>query len=137
MQLTHTALVVQDQQKALDFYTNVLGFEKKADIANRGFRWLTVAPKGSAIEIVLMQGTPMHQRGVAGDRWILATDDCRRDFHALKAKGVKFEEEKPQEGYFGVNATFSDVDGNRFMLRQAPPDQPQRGRVVDGAIVTE
>ena len=48
---------------------------------------------------------------------------------------MKFEETEPADGYFGVNATFADPDGNRFMLRQAPKDQLMSGRVVEGVIV--
>ncbi|MGZ7041262.1 MAG: VOC family protein, partial [Thermoanaerobaculia bacterium] len=136
MELTHVTLVVRDVDRALDFYLGTLGFEKRADISNQGFRWLTVAQPGHGLEIVLLKGvreTAKHT-GVA-ERWILGTDDCRRDFAALRSRGVKFEEMEPQDGYFGVNATFADPDGNRFMLRQMAKDQLMSGRVVEGVIV--
>ena len=136
MELTHVTLVVHDLDRALDFYVGTLGFEKRADISNQGFRWLTVAQPGHGLEIVLLKGvreTAKHT-GVS-ERWILGTDDCRRDFAALRSRGVKFEETEPQDGYFGVNATFADPDGNRFMLRQMAKDQLMSGRVVQGVIV--
>lgn len=136
MELTHVTLVVQDQDRALDFYVGTLGFEKRADISNQGFRWLTVAQPGHGLEIVLLKGDrEIAKHTGVSERWILGTDDCRRDFAALRSRGVKFEETEPQDGYFGVNATFADPDGNRFMLLQAAKDQLTSGRVVGGVIV--
>src|SRR2546426_7640600 len=55
--LTHVPIVVSDQEKALKFYTEVLGFEKRADYRNPGSpRWLTVAPKGTDVELILFEG---------------------------------------------------------------------------------
>src|SRR2546423_5506089 len=55
--LTHVPIVVSDQEKALKFYTEVLGFEKRADYQNPGSpRWLTVAPKGTDVEMILFEG---------------------------------------------------------------------------------
>src|SRR5438128_1216234 len=55
--LTHVPIVVSDQEKALKFYTEVLGFEKRADYQNPGNpRWLTVAPKGTDVELILFEG---------------------------------------------------------------------------------
>src|SRR6266498_4721549 len=57
MKLTHAPIVVSDQDKALQFYTEVLGFEKRADYQLPGKpRWLTVAPKGQDLEFILVQG---------------------------------------------------------------------------------
>src|SRR5438445_5550956 len=55
--LTHVPIVVSDQEKALKFYMEVLGFEKRADYQNPGSpRWLTVAPKGTDVEMILFEG---------------------------------------------------------------------------------
>src|SRR2546430_11746728 len=55
--LTHVPIVVSDQEKALKFYTEVLGCEKRADSQNPGNRrWLTVAPKGTDVELILFEG---------------------------------------------------------------------------------
>ena len=55
---THVPIIVADQDKALQFYTEVLGFEKRADYQQRGRpRWLTVAPKGQDVEFILVKGT--------------------------------------------------------------------------------
>lgn len=56
MKLSHLTIVVKDQKAALDFYTKTLGFEKRADYQIPGQpRYLTVAPKGQSIEMVLWQ----------------------------------------------------------------------------------
>src|SRR5262249_38315943 len=57
MKLTHVPIVVGDQDRALAFYSEVLGFEKRADYQQAGRpRWLTVGPKGQALELILVQG---------------------------------------------------------------------------------
>ena len=83
MELTHVTIVVEDLDRALDFYVGTLGFEKRADISNQGFRWLTVAQPGNGLEIILLKGVREFTKhtGVA-ERWILGGEDCRRDFAA-------------------------------------------------------
>jgi predicted enzyme related to lactoylglutathione lyase len=118
-------IVVRDQAAALDFYTRVLGFEKRTDFTPRGSpRWVTVAPKGQDIEMSLFQaGTSdtnsPQSRWVPGNGspWTLLTDDCRKDSQELKTRGMKFLAE-PSEYSWGVGATFTDPDGNLFSLYQ-------------------
>jgi catechol 2,3-dioxygenase-like lactoylglutathione lyase family enzyme len=129
--LANVVIVVKDQAKALDFYTKVLGFEKRTDLSPPGSpRWVTVAPKGQDIEISLFQeGTPLPDpkapqlKAGSNPQWALQTDDCRGDFKRLKAQGVKFEQDEPGEYPWGVLATFRDPDGNPFSLLQ-PPKRP-------------
>jgi len=84
MMLTHVAIVVKDQNAALEFYTKKLGFEKKGDYQNPGQpRWLTVGPKGQAIEMVLWQAgmssdprlPASHEMPGVGTRWVLEVND--------------------------------------------------------------
>ena len=120
LKTTHVPLVVQDQDRALAFYVDKLGFEKRQDYGQKGRpRWLTVAPPGSDVEFALVRGEyETDPRGADGFRWTLTTEDCRADVAALKARGVAFEGKAPAEMPFGLLATFADPDGNRFNLLQ-------------------
>jgi predicted enzyme related to lactoylglutathione lyase len=121
--VTHVPMVVSDQDRALRFYNEVLGFEKRADYQLPGNpRWLTVAPKGSEIEFILFKGTykldprTPPEAGHGGNHWVFKTDDCRKDVEVLKARGVKFQEPAPVEANFGLAAYFTDPDGNHLTL---------------------
>src|SRR5579863_2952192 len=118
--LAVVTVVVKDQDKALDFYTKVLGFEKRSDFTSPGGRWLTVAPKGQDIEIALAKagsypdgnGQQVHIEPGHGAQWSLQTTDCKKDFDELKSRGVKFDQSKPAEYPYGIQANFMDPDGN-------------------------
>ncbi|MCF6092885.1 VOC family protein [Microaerobacter geothermalis] len=125
--LIRVTILVKDQEEALRFYTEKLGFEKRADVTfGPGVRWLTVAPKGQQeLEIVLQKPEPsMHgeegakklsERIGQGTTWVLETNDCRKTFETLRSKGVKFLSE-PKEQPWGVEALFEDLYGNIFDL---------------------
>jgi len=116
--LAVATIYVRDQDEALSYYTDKLGFEKRTDETVEGFRWLTVAPKGQReVEILLMQAISEEQRGMVGkqDLYALYTDDCRKDYETLRTRGVKFTGE-PQEQPWGVEALFEDLYGNVFDL---------------------
>jgi catechol 2,3-dioxygenase-like lactoylglutathione lyase family enzyme len=96
MKLTHTPIVVRNQDEALKFYRDVLGFETRADYQQKGHpRWVTVAPTGDDVELILFEGVysvdprPSSDADSGGNHHVFATDDCRRDFEALKARGVR------------------------------------------------
>jgi catechol 2,3-dioxygenase-like lactoylglutathione lyase family enzyme len=125
MKLTHAPIIVSDQDQALKFYVDVLGFEKRADYQLPGHpRWLTVAPMGQEIELILVKGTyvvdprPASDADSGGNHHVLATDDCRSDFAALQARGVPFKDPAPIEAPYGISAYFTDPDGNHFALMQ-------------------
>jgi len=130
--LTVVTLVVKDQTNALDFYTKALGLEKRSDFPGpTGVRWLTVAPKGQDVEISLFQagsypdpkgGQVRVQRG-EGVQWTFQTSDCKKDFEELRSRGVMFDESKPGEFPWGIEAHFTDPDGNRFALLQQSAKQ--------------
>lgn len=127
-------LWVQDQQEALEFYTNKVGMEVRADVtmAEMGdFRWLTVAPPGQEdVSIVLMAipGPPLMDettttqvrelmaKGFAGTVF-LVTDDCQGSYEQLSARGVEFTE-KPEQRPYGIDAAFRDPSGNHLRLTQ-------------------
>jgi catechol 2,3-dioxygenase-like lactoylglutathione lyase family enzyme len=128
--LSHSPLNVLDQERALRFYTDVLGFEVRNDQTMEGLRWLTLSPKGQPdLEIVLIKpGPPMYspedaatilgliEKGVMSGG-VMETDDCRRDYEELKAKGVTFLQE-PADRPYGVEAVFRDDSGNWFSLTE-------------------
>jgi catechol 2,3-dioxygenase-like lactoylglutathione lyase family enzyme len=132
VKLTHVPIVVGDQDRALGFYTEVLGFEKRADYQQEGQpRWLTVAPKGQALEFILVKGESRvdlglgPEAGSGGHHVAFTTTDCQGDYEALAARGVDFtvgNYTKPIEQYFGTTATFKDLDGNLLALVQPPPE---------------
>lgn len=125
---------VHDQEVALDFWTTKVGFELRSDWSfpeMPGFRWLTVGPKDQPdIEIVLMSipGAPVFtdeqhdlvekamSSGLIGAVF-LVTDDVRRDYDALSARGVEFYE-KPEERPYGIDCGFRDPSGNMIRLAQ-------------------
>ena len=128
---SHSTVYVTDQERAKAFYTEKLGFEVRDDAKLGHFRWLTVAPKTQPDAcIVLMpisagpmlseeQATSLRklvEAGVIGGG-VLQTDDCRRDYQELVAKGVKFVSE-PKEMPYGIEALFCDDSGNFFSLTQ-------------------
>jgi uncharacterized glyoxalase superfamily protein PhnB len=125
-------LWVHDQDEALAFYRDKLGFEVATDVTMEGFRWVAVKPPGQDIEISLIQpdATPLGPEIAAKVRDLLAagampgaimhTDDCRAAFQELSARGVEFTEE-PNERFYGVDAGFRDPSGNGWRLVQPAP----------------
>ena len=115
----HSATIaVNDQEAALDFYTNVLGFEVAMD-APMGpeMRWLTVVPPGATTQLVLgapgwaPQDTPGGETGIT-----LVTDDIDKTYEELSAKGVQFRGPVEDMPWGGRATWFSDPDGNVFFL---------------------
>lgn len=126
MQLKFISLLVDDQAKALAFYTSVLGFSKMADIPMGDYRWLTVtSPDGiDGVELVLepMAFPParVYQKALfdAGvPATALITADIDADYARLKAKGVVFRTEPTSMGPIKA-ATFEDTCGNVINLVQ-------------------
>ena len=129
--ITHLArvtILVRNQDEALRFYTEKLGFEKRADMPMGATRWLTVAPTGQReLEIVLQQPDPafhgeegaqkMLERIGQNTTWVLATNDCQGDYERLSAQGVRFAS-PPQRQMYGTEAVLLDLYGNQFSLLQ-------------------
>lgn len=118
MRLSKVTILVKDQDAALSWYTEKLGFEKKADEAfGPGMRWVTVAAPGDPeLEIVLQKPEPARDAQVGqGTTWVLETKDCRSDYERLRSRGVEFTA-APSEMPWGVSAVFRDLYGNAFNL---------------------
>jgi catechol 2,3-dioxygenase-like lactoylglutathione lyase family enzyme len=130
--LSHATIYVLDQEAALRFYTEKLGFEVRTDMTMGDFRWLTVAPKGRAEPELILYATTSHggmmdeetvghlravlEKGLMGPG-VFETDDCRATYEELKSKGVEFVS-PPEERPYGVEAIFKDNSGNWFSLTQ-------------------
>jgi predicted enzyme related to lactoylglutathione lyase len=130
--LSHATIYVLNQDEALKFYTEKLGFVVRNDVKMGDFRWLTVGPKSQPdLELVLFDvskhGSATDEAAVGHLRAALEqnalgpgvfnTDDCRATYEELKRKGVEFVS-PPQEQPYGIEATFKDNSGNWFSLTQ-------------------
>jgi predicted enzyme related to lactoylglutathione lyase len=117
----YTSVLVSDQDKALDFYTNVLGLEKRVENPTPdGPRFLTVGVKGDDFQLVLWPGTPGQAEPAMGRppaSITIATDDCRKTVEELKRRGVEFVSDV-LEFPWGYVAQFQDPDGNRLQIRE-------------------
>ena len=120
----HITLIVENQDEALKFYTEKLGFQKRKDLIFGNMRWVTVSPKGQTdLELTFVLADSEAKRAAMGKQTgdhvflTLETDDCRKEYKALKAKGVKFSG-KPEVQAWGVDVVLEDLYGNLFDLVQ-------------------
>jgi catechol 2,3-dioxygenase-like lactoylglutathione lyase family enzyme len=126
-----SALYVLDQDEALDFYVGKLGLEVANDVDLGFMRWLTVQVPGDPDREILlespgppaMDGATAEQvrelvtKGATGG-WIgFSTDDCRKTYEELLAKGVEFTEE-PTERAYGIDCGLRDPFGNAVRITQ-------------------
>jgi predicted enzyme related to lactoylglutathione lyase len=119
--IVYTSLFVSDQDRALDFYTNVLGLEQRVENPTPDGPWfLTVGVKGDEFQLVLWPGTPGQAQPVLGSpppSVTIETDDCRKTFEELKSRGVEFKTDV-LEFPWGWVAQFQDPDGNLLQIRE-------------------
>lgn len=120
--LTHVTIIVKDQDEALAWYRDKLGFEVVTDDSDTmpGNRWLTMRPQGQeGMEIVLFQARDEREQSWVGQGtlWVLATDDCAKACEELAAKGVTILSPAQQRPW-AVMATIEDLYGNPFNLMQ-------------------
>jgi predicted enzyme related to lactoylglutathione lyase len=126
MKIKLTSVYVDDQEKALRFYTEVLGFAKKSDFTNGPYRWLTVAspeePDGTELQLakndnpaaqayqqaIFQQGQPAA---------MFFTDDVQGDYERIKAAGGEFTM-PPTDVNYATIAMLNDTCGNLIQLTQ-------------------
>lgn len=125
MAIRHVQVVsvpVSDQDRAKEFYVDVLGFTLLAD---RQFapdmRWVMVAPPGGQTSLTLVTWFPSMLPGSLQGT-VLESDDLERDIEALTGKGVEVSE--PQDAPWGRFVTFADPDGNGIVLQASAPNAP-------------
>jgi predicted enzyme related to lactoylglutathione lyase len=116
--VVYVALLVSDQDEALDFYTNVIGLQKRIDSPTPdGPRFLTVGVKGQDFELVLWPGTPARAKG-GSVVYTIEVEDIGEAFERLKERGVSFEPAEILEFPWGYAARFEDPDGNQLQVRE-------------------
>ena len=140
IKLSNAQLWVHDQDEALAFYTQKLGWEVRADVTVPelgNFRWLTVAPAGQpdvAVTLMAIPGPPVMDPDTAGQvkdlmakgfagTVFLTTEDCRASYEELKGRGVEFSE-PPEERPYGIDSGFRDPSGNSIRLTQMQEGSP-------------
>lgn len=118
--ITHLSIFVADQEEALRWYQEKLGFVVREDDARTipGFRWLTISPEhDDGVRIALFKATAdEHKRKIgAGTICMLATPHCRETVRTLETRGVKILTQ-PEDVPWGVSAIFVDLYGNPYNL---------------------
>jgi predicted enzyme related to lactoylglutathione lyase len=126
MKIKLTSIFVDDQEKALRFYTEVLGFTKKADFSNGPFRWLTVGspeePEGAELQLALNDNpaAKAYQQAIFEQGQPAAmfyTDDVRADYERIKARGAEFTT-PPTDVTASTIAVLNDTCGNLIQLTE-------------------
>ena len=126
MKIKLTSVYMHDQAKALRFYTEVLGFAKKADFSQGPFRWLTVAspeePDGTELQLVLNDNpaAKAYQQAIFQQGQPAAmfyTDDVKGDYERIKARGAEFTM-PPTDVTASTIAMLNDTCGNLIQLTQ-------------------
>jgi len=126
MKIKLTSVYVDDQGKALRFYTEVLGFVKKADFSNGPFRWLTVAsaedPDGTELQLALNNNPAakayqqaIFQQGQPAAMFF--TDDVQSDYARIRERGAEFTM-PPTDVTASKIAMLNDTCGNLIQLAQ-------------------
>jgi len=126
MKIKVTSLYVDDQNKALRFYTEVLGFAKKTDFSNGPYRWLTVAsaeePNGTELQLALNDNPAakayqqaLFQQGQPA--MMFFTDDIKGDYERIKSRGAEFTM-SPTNVPGSTIAKLNDTCGNLIQLTQ-------------------
>ncbi|MET0394246.1 MAG: VOC family protein [Chitinophagaceae bacterium] len=132
--IAHIALVVDDYDRAIDFYTNQLDFQLLEDtVINEEKRWVVIAPRGAKeCSLLLAKAADPRQAESIGNQTggrvflFLFTDDFWRDYERIKARDVKFIR-PPQESEYGTVAVFEDLYGNKWDLIQ--PKENNKGLI--------
>ncbi|MBV9181185.1 MAG: VOC family protein [Acidobacteria bacterium] len=126
MKIKLTSLYVDDQDKALRFYTEVLGFSKKSDFSNGPYRWLTVSsseePDGTELQLALNTNpaAKAYQQAIFQQSQPAAmffTDDLQADYERIKARGAEFTM-PPTDVVASTVAMLKDTCGNLIQLTQ-------------------
>ena len=126
MKIKLTSIFVNDQNKAFDFYTKILGFDKKADVSAGKYRWLTVVsqeePNGSQL-VLEPNDNPaarsyqeaIYKQGIPATMFFV--DDIQKEYRRLKGLGVKFTME-PTKTPGSTIARLDDTCGNLIQITQ-------------------
>ncbi len=137
--IIHVALVVEDYDEAIDFYTKTLNFTLVDDTyqPEQDKRWVVVAPPGSTgTTLLLAKASTAEQKTRIGDQTggrvflFLNTDNFWRDYHEMLSRGVVFVRE-PKHAPYGTVAVFQDLYGNLWDLLQVNDQHPGAQRTTN------
>jgi len=126
MKIKLTSVYVDDQEKALHFYTEVLGFSKKTDFSHGPYRWLTVVspedPDGTELQLALNDNPAaksfqeaLFQQGQPAAMFF--TDDVNRDYEQIKSRGAEFTM-PPTDVTASIISQVNDTCGNLIQITQ-------------------
>ncbi len=147
--VSHTHIIVRDQDEAKAFYTEVLGLEVRQDVTLEemgGYRWLTVGPPDQPdMNLMLLPPGPqideqtreqvlqLVAQGATGGG-IFRTDDCRATCRELEGRGLELTQQ-PDERFYGIDAAFRDPSGNQWRIVQPiefDPNELERSAAASG-----
>lgn len=135
--IVHIALVINDYDEAIEFYTKKLHFTLVEDTyqPEQEKRWVVVSPPGtSGTTILLARASKPEQKPFVGNQsggrifLFLGTDDFWRDYNEMITKGIEFVR-KPKEQDYGIVAVFKDLYGNLWDLVQFNENHPMYKRI--------
>jgi catechol 2,3-dioxygenase-like lactoylglutathione lyase family enzyme len=134
MHIGVVGLYVRDQDEAVEFYVEKLGFRIHTDVRNGDYRWLTVqcadqpsfqlglfAPQVPTLDVATAQTMQQVVAKGAMPPLVLVVDNCRAAYERLSARGVEFTQE-PVDRYGAVDASFRDPSGNGWKIVEARPN---------------
>jgi len=107
-------IAVKDQDEALRWFTEKLGFEKRVDLVAPGMRWLTIAPRQQT-EVEFVLASWFSDFVGKNAPCVVETQDCHRTYETLRDRGVTFRQ-VPTDKPYGIEAVFEDLHGNRYAL---------------------
>ncbi len=114
--IKHVTIPVKDQDKALKFYTEKLGFKVLVDVGfGGGQRWIELQIPNADTQVVLFTAEGHENRIGTSSNVIFTSPDIEKTYQDLKSKGVEFVQPPTQESW-GVYALFKDIDNNVFCL---------------------
>jgi catechol 2,3-dioxygenase-like lactoylglutathione lyase family enzyme len=128
--LKHCFITVTDAEEALAFYRDALGLEQRSDVANDGFRWITLSPPAQPnLEIVVsdyVASSPEDRDTLAGliakgalNGVVFATPDLDATFEKVRAAGAEVMQEPMDQGWGARDCAFRDPSGNMVRIAQA------------------
>jgi predicted enzyme related to lactoylglutathione lyase len=119
MFIKSVSIPVANQDRALKFYTEKLGFTVKVDVPcpEMGQRWIELVKPGTEIELVLYTSPDFENMIGKGMNIMYATDDVQKTYDTLKSKGVEFLA-PPQKEFWGTYVMMKDSEGNVFCVGQ-------------------
>ena len=107
-------IAVKEQDEALRWFTEKLGFEKRVDLVAPGMRWLTIAPRQQT-EVEFVLASWFSDFVGKNAPCVVETQDCHRTYETLRDRGVTFRQ-VPTDKPYGIEAVFEDLFGNRYAL---------------------